>query len=110
VGATADLERIHRGFLTGEGMGWHEHGNDVFDGCRRFFEPGYRANLLTSWIPSLGGVHDRLQTGGRVADVGCGHGASTMIISQGYPNSAVTGFDYHDDSIGCARGARTRLD
>ena len=104
VGATADLERIERGFLTGEGMGWHEHGNDVFDGCRRFFEPGYRANLLTSWIPSLDGVHGRLQTGGLVADVGCGHGASTMIISQGYPRSAVTGFDYHAESIARARG------
>jgi len=84
-------------------MGWHEHGNDVFEGCRRFFEPGYRANLLSSWIPSLDGVHDRLQAGGRVADVGCGHGASTMIITEGYPNAAVTGFDYHDDSIAHAR-------
>jgi len=99
LGATADLDRIQQAFLTGEGMGWHEHGNDVFDGCRRFFEPGYRANLLTSWIPALDGVHDRLQAGGRVADVGCGHGASTMIICEGYPNSAVTGFDYHDASI-----------
>jgi SAM-dependent methyltransferase len=84
LGATADLERIQNAFLTGDGMGWHEHGHDVFEGCRRFFEPGYRANLLKSWIPSLDGVHDRLQTDGRVADVGCG-------------------FDYHDGSIAHAR-------
>jgi 2-polyprenyl-3-methyl-5-hydroxy-6-metoxy-1,4-benzoquinol methylase len=103
LGATADLERIQHAFLTGEGVGWHEHGNDVFEGCRRFFEPGYRANLLTSWIPSLDGVHDRLRNGGSVADVGCGHGASTMIISQGYPNSTVTGFDYHEESLAHAR-------
>jgi 2-polyprenyl-3-methyl-5-hydroxy-6-metoxy-1,4-benzoquinol methylase len=80
-------------------MGWHEHGNDVFEGCRRFFEPGYRANLLASWIPSLDGVHARLQAGGRVADVGCGHGASAMIIAEGYPSADVVGFDYHADSI-----------
>jgi 2-polyprenyl-3-methyl-5-hydroxy-6-metoxy-1,4-benzoquinol methylase len=103
LGAAADLERIQNTFTTGEGMGWHEHGNDVFEGCRRFFEPGYRANLLTSWIPALDAVHDRLQTGGRVADVGCGHGASTMIMCQGYSNAAVTGFDYHEESIAHAR-------
>ena len=99
LGAAADLERIQEAFLTGEGVGWHEHGNDVFEGCRRFFEPGYRANLLASWIPSLDGVHARLQAGGRVADVGCGHGASAMIIAEGYPSAEVVGFDYHADSI-----------
>ena len=103
LGATADLERIQDASLTGEGMGWHGHGNDVFEGCRRFFEPGYRAHLLRSWIPSLDGIHDRLQTAGRVADVGCGHGASSMIICQGYPNSRVIGFDYHEGSIAHAR-------
>jgi SAM-dependent methyltransferase len=99
LGAAADVQRIQDAFLTGHGVGWHEHGNDVFEGCRRFFEPGYRANLLSSWIPALDGIHDRLQTGGRVADVGCGHGTSTMIIAEGYPSSAVIGFDYHEDSI-----------
>jgi SAM-dependent methyltransferase len=99
LGAAADIERVQDAFLTGQGVGWHEHGNDVFEGCRRFFEPGYRANLLSSWIPALDGVHDRLQMGGRVADVGCGHGASSIIIAEGYPNSTVVGFDYHEDSI-----------
>ncbi len=103
LGAAADIERIQEAFLTGQGMGWHEHGNDVFEGCRRFFEPGYGANLLDSWIPALDGVHARLQSGGRVADVGCGHGASAMIIAQGYPNAEVVGFDYHDGSIAEAR-------
>ncbi|MBV9050353.1 MAG: class I SAM-dependent methyltransferase [Solirubrobacterales bacterium] len=103
LGAAADIERIQEAFLTGRGMGWHEHGNDVFEGCRRFFEPGYRANLLASWIPALDGVDARLQSGGRVADVGCGHGASTMIIAQGFPNAEVVGFDYHEASIAEAR-------
>jgi 2-polyprenyl-3-methyl-5-hydroxy-6-metoxy-1,4-benzoquinol methylase len=103
LGAAADVERIQEAFLTGQGMGWHEHGDDVFDGCRRFFEPGYRANLLDAWIPALDGVDARLQSGGRVADVGCGHGASTMIIAEGYPNAEVVGYDYHEGSIAEAR-------
>ena len=103
LGAAADVQRIQDAFLTGQGVGWHEHGPDVFEGCRRFFEPGYRANLMSSWIPALDGVHNRLQTGGRVADVGCGHGPSTVIIAEGYPSSAVVGFDYHEDSIAHAR-------
>ena len=103
LGAAADVARIQEAFLTGQGMGWHEHGHDVFDGCRRFFEPGYRANLLESWIPALDGVDARLQSGGRVADVGCGHGASTMIIAHGYPSAEVVGFDYHEASIAEAR-------
>ena len=103
LGAAADLARIQEAFLTGHGMGWHEHGNDVFEGCRRFFEPGYRANLVDSWIPALDGVNARLQSGGRVADVGCGHGASTMIMAEGYPRAEVVGFDYHEASIAEAR-------
>jgi len=103
LGAAADVQRIQDAFLTGQGVGWHEHGPDGFEGCRRFFEPGYRANLMSSWIPALDGVHNRLQTGGRVADVGCGHGASTVINAEGYPSSAVVGFDYHEDSIAHAR-------
>jgi Rv2258c-like winged HTH domain len=91
LGAAADVQRIQDAFLTGQRVGWHEHGNDVFEGCGRFFEPGYRANLPSSWIPALDCVHNRLQTGGRVADVGCGRGASTIIIAEGYPSSAVIG-------------------
>ena len=71
----------------------------LFEGCERFFRPGYRANLVESWIPALDGVEAKLAAGARVADVGCGHGASTMIMAEAYPASSFVGFDYHDDSI-----------
>jgi 2-polyprenyl-3-methyl-5-hydroxy-6-metoxy-1,4-benzoquinol methylase len=103
VGSVADLDRIAGAFTTGDGMGWHEHGADVFEGCERFFQPGYRANLLDSWLPALPDAHERLARGGRVADVGCGHGASSILIAQGYPNTEVVGFDYHEASIEQAR-------
>jgi 2-polyprenyl-3-methyl-5-hydroxy-6-metoxy-1,4-benzoquinol methylase len=103
LGAAAGLERIQDAFLTGEGMGWHEHNPDVFEGCQRFFEPGYRANIIDAWIPALEDVHERLEAGGRVADVGCGHGGSSIVIAEGYPSAEVIGFDYHDESIAQAR-------
>jgi len=103
LGSADAREHIEEAFATGTGFGWHEHSDDVFDGCRRFFEPGYRANIVQSWIPALEGVHDRLTRGGRVADVGCGHGVSAIVIAQGYPASTVDGSDYHEGSIAEAR-------
>jgi SAM-dependent methyltransferase len=103
LGAAAGLDSIQNAFATGAGMGWHEHNRDVFEGCERFFEPGYRANIIDNWIPALEDVHERLEAGGRVADVGCGHGVSSIVIAQGYPAAEVIGFDYHDESIAEAR-------
>jgi ubiquinone/menaquinone biosynthesis C-methylase UbiE len=84
-------------------MGWHEHHEDVFSGCETFFRSGYVADLSTSWIPALDGVADKLAAGGRVADVGCGHGASTVLIAQAYPKARILGSDYHKASIDVAR-------
>jgi 2-polyprenyl-3-methyl-5-hydroxy-6-metoxy-1,4-benzoquinol methylase len=96
-------ERLTDCFKTGSGMGWHEHHPELFVGTERFFRPGYAAHLVNSWIPSLEGVDDKLKRGGRVADVGCGLGASTILMAQSYPKSEFTGFDYHDKSIETAR-------
>jgi SAM-dependent methyltransferase len=95
--------RITDAFRTGAGMGWHEHDEDVFLGCEQFFRPGYIANLVPSWIPALDGVEDKLRAGAKVADIGCGLGASTILLAREYPNSAFTGSDYHDRSIEIAR-------
>jgi ubiquinone/menaquinone biosynthesis C-methylase UbiE len=95
--------RITEAFRTGAGMGWHEHDEDVFTGCEAFFRPGYIANLITSWIPALDGVDGKLRGGAAVADIGCGLGASTILLAQEYPNSRFTGSDYHDQSIEIAR-------
>jgi ubiquinone/menaquinone biosynthesis C-methylase UbiE/transcriptional regulator with XRE-family HTH domain len=95
--------RITEAFRTGAGMGWHEHDEDVFLGCEQFFRPGYLANLIPSWIPALDGVADKLRAGATVADIGCGLGASTILLAQQYPNSRFTGSDYHDQSIEIAR-------
>jgi hypothetical protein len=95
--------RITEAFRTGAGMGWHEHDENVFTGCEQFFRPGYIANLIPSWIPALDDVPDKLRAGAKVADVGCGLGASTILLAQQYPNCRVTGSDYHDQSIEIAR-------
>jgi SAM-dependent methyltransferase len=100
-----DEPRIAEAFKTGEGVGWHEHDTCLFRGTERFFRPGYNANLVSSWIPALDGMEARLKAGARVADVGCGHGASTIVMAQAYPNSRFFGFDYHPASIERAREA-----
>ena len=84
-------------------MGWHEHHHELFVGTERFFRPGYAANLIGAWIPALEGVDAKLKKGGRVADVGCGLGASTILMAKSYPNSEFVGFDYHDKSIETAK-------
>ena len=98
-----DEEKLTEVFRTGEGFGWHEHEKGLFEGCERFFRPSYLANLTSSWIPALDGVEARLRAGARVADIGCGHGASTLLMAQTYPQSEFFGFDYHGGSIERAR-------
>jgi SAM-dependent methyltransferase len=92
-------------FRTGEGFGWHEHDDDLFVGTERLFRPGYLASIVDAWIPALVGVEDKLRRGARVADVGCGHGTSTVILAQAFPASTFVGFDYHSASIEQARKA-----
>jgi len=96
-------ERALENFRTGKGMEWGEHHKCLFHGCERFFRAGYNANLLTSWLPALDGVTEKLGRGARAADVGCGHGASTILMAKAYPNSEFIGYDYHPESIETAR-------
>src|SRR6185436_13638342 len=103
LAATKAEDTLTERFKTGQGMGWHEHHHELFVGTELFFRPGYAANLVSSWIPSLEGVEAKLKDGAKVADVGCGLGASTILMAQAYPNSAFTGFDYHDGSIEMAK-------
>lgn len=103
LGALRAEPRITEAFRTGAGVGWHEHDEDVFTGCEQFFRPGYIANLVPSWIPALDDVADKLRAGATVADLGCGLGASTILLAQEYPNSRFTGSDYHEQSIELAR-------
>jgi SAM-dependent methyltransferase len=114
----ADEDRLAERFAHGEGFGWHEHDPRLFSGTERFFRPGYRAHLTADWIPAMDGLSERLTAGAHVADVGCGHGASTLIMARAYPKSTFVGFDYHDGSIARARelareeglGDRVRFD
>src|ERR1700728_4148786 len=103
LGSLAAVPRITEAFRSGAGMGWNEHDEDVFHGCEKFFRPGYAANLISSWIPSLQGVREKLEAGAQVADVGCGKGASTVLMAKAFPKSQFFGFDYHDKSIDGAR-------
>jgi ubiquinone/menaquinone biosynthesis C-methylase UbiE len=103
LGTLKAVPRITEAFRSGAGLGWHEQDADVFTGCEQFFRPGYIANLIPSWIPALDGVEDKLRDGATVADIGCGLGASTILLAQEYQNSRFTGSDYHDESIEMAR-------
>ncbi|WP_251106410.1 class I SAM-dependent methyltransferase [Alloacidobacterium dinghuense] len=108
LGSLAAVPRIAESFRTGAGMGWHEHADGVFHGCEKFFRPGYVANLVSAWIPALDGVKEKLEAGARVADVGCGKGASTLLMAKAFPKSQFFGFDYHDKSIEAARESAKR--
>src|SRR5215218_633953 len=105
MGLFKDEEKIIEAFRTGKGLGWADHHHYLFEGTERFFKPGYIANLTTSWIPALEGIEEKLrrEEGAKVADVGCGHGVSTILMAKAYPNSKVIGFDYHKPSIERAR-------
>jgi SAM-dependent methyltransferase len=103
LGSLSAIDRVVDAFRTGGGMGWHEHDEEVFVGCEGFFRPGYVANLVSSWIPALDGVAEKLTAGAKVADVGCGLGASTILLAETYPNAELLGCDYHEGSIELAR-------
>lgn len=100
-----DEEKVSQAFRSGKGLGWHEHSACLFRGTERFFRPGYNANLIGSWLPALAGVVEKLEGGATVADVGCGHGTSTILMAKAFPNSHFFGFDYHAPSIKRAREA-----
>ena len=108
LGSVLDSPRITETARSGAGLGWHEHVHDVHEGCERFFRPGYNAHLIASWLPALEGVVEKLERGGRVADLGCGHGASTILMAEAFPRSTFVGSDYHAGSIDTAR-ARAEL-
>jgi SAM-dependent methyltransferase len=106
----ADQEKIAQAFSTGEGIGWDQHDHRLFHGVERFFRPGYNAHLADSWIAALEGVRAKLEVGAKIADVGCGHGASTIIMAEAFPNSRFFGYDYHPASIERAREAAREAD
>jgi 2-polyprenyl-3-methyl-5-hydroxy-6-metoxy-1,4-benzoquinol methylase len=103
LGSVIDSPHIVERARSGGGFGWHEHVHDVHEGCERFFRPGYNAHLVPEWLPALDGVVDKLRSGAQVADVGCGHGASTILMASAFPNSTFRGTDYHGGSIETAR-------
>ncbi|MCP4092867.1 MAG: methyltransferase domain-containing protein [Planctomycetes bacterium] len=94
-----DQPKIENAFKTGEGVGWGDHSDCLFCGTEKFFRPGYQASLVAEWLPALDGVCEKLEAGAVVADVGCGYGASTIVMAQAYPNSQFIGFDFHEPSI-----------
>jgi len=98
-----DEEKIVETFRSGDGLGWHAHNHRLFCGTESFFRTGYRAHLVSEWLPALGGVVERLKRGVKVADIGCGHGASTILMAQAFPESRFLGLDYHEASIATAR-------
>jgi 2-polyprenyl-3-methyl-5-hydroxy-6-metoxy-1,4-benzoquinol methylase len=99
LGSVMDSPKIFEAARSASGFGWHEHVSDVFDGCERFFRTMYNAHLISEWLPALDGVVAKLERGALVADVGCGHGASTILMARAYPNSTFVGSDYHKGSI-----------
>ena len=103
LGSVIDSSRITEAAKTGIGVGWHAHNDDVFEGCERFFRPSYNAHLVADWLPALDGVVAKLERGATVADVGCGHGASTILMGHAFPASTFVGSDYHQGSIEIAR-------
>jgi len=105
-----DEPQITEAFRTGAGVGWHEHCADLFQGTERFFRPSYASNLISSWIPALDGAEAKLLAGAKVADVGCGRGASTILMAKAYPKSRFVGFDYHAPSIEYAWKAAEKAD
>jgi SAM-dependent methyltransferase len=107
LGSLKAVPRITEAVRTGAGVGWHEHDGDVFTGCERFFRPGYLANLMPSWLPALDGVEEKLRSGATVADIGCGHGSSTVLMANAFPASRFVGSDYHDGSIDQAKQRAT---
>ena len=106
LGSVIDSPRIVEKARSGDGLGWHEHVHDVHEGCERFFRPGYNAHLVSEWLPALDGVAEKLEDGARVADVGCGHGASTILMAQAFPNSTFVGSDYRDRPSASDRSGR----
>lgn len=103
-----DEPKVAERFRTGKGMGWHEHDHDLYEGTERFFRPNYLAHLVDEWLPSLEGVIDKLRGGAVVADIGCGHGTSTILMAKAFPESRFVGSDYHEESIAAARRAAGR--
>lgn len=103
VAALRAIPKLVEAFRTGDGVGWHEHAAGVFHGTERFFRPAYLHHLASEWIPALDGVEAKLRAGGRVADIACGHGASTIIMAQAYPEATFVGYDYHEASVAAAR-------
>ncbi len=97
--AFKDRDQIEERFRSGDGFGWHEHDPELFLGTEQFFRPGYKAHLVPEWLPALEGMDEKLRAGAKVADIGCGHGISTFLMAQAYPESTFHGFDYHDASV-----------